>query len=181
MNAENPLRCKLLTFFNNETFAVVMELESFFPKMIKYPLEKLREHFENPANVHMFLERDGLVIGYILATPHNDAVKELAQDDPFMKSHEDCYYIDQIVVAPNERRGLIFLVLVNGLIGTLEEMGVKRISSHILATGRLHMVISRSFRKTLIERRMIRLKMHGNELFEYMEAWCKKIINEPKD
>lgn len=174
MAVPDELQCNFIRGPDELMVKKILELESLFPVKIQHSKEKLTLLFENPANMHVILKKGEVAIGYLLATPHNDAVEELKGDDAEIDLDDCCYYLDQIAVIPEEREGLKFLLLVDALIEKLQQQGIRRISSHILATEKLHILIARKFRRRLILRRKVCLAMHGYAPFEYMKAWCEK-------
>lgn len=166
------LRCEKVAVGDEGAIEKIINLEALFPVKLQYGRKRIASLLADPENIHFFLKRGEDVGGYLLAIPQNDIVEELMRDDPLMRPDDSCYYIDHIAVAPEERKGLSFLLLVDALIEELKSRGICKVSSHILATDKLHLLIARKFRKTLLERRPVTLAMHGNAPFEYMESTC---------
>ncbi len=169
MQEDTDLHTVIVHGFNEQAFEAITKLEPLFPIKIQDDKSKIKHNLNEPTYINIFLKKDKQIVGYLLATPQNDAVKELRKDDPLMREDDQRYYIDKVAVLPLHRDGYAFVRLVDAL---LEEMGVRgfnRLSSHILSTNGLHKTIKKIWRKYLTDTREISLAMHDNAHFEYME------------
>jgi len=165
---------EVLQGFSDEAVKEILKLEPFFPLNIREGEDKTREHLNEPSCINIILKKDNRIVGYILAIPHNDAVKELQNDDTEMREDSNRYYIDKVVVAPEYRKGLVLLKLVYATFEEGVRRGINKFSSHVLSTNGLNKLMTRIFGKQLTERRKVSLAIYDNAPFEYMELTYKK-------
>jgi len=170
INENEALRTEVIKDFNNDVVAKIVSLEPLFPNKVRYNEGIIAEYLQAPNFIHMFLKRGNEVIGYLFSLPHDYVVNELKNDDPLMRKDSGRYYIDQVAVIPEERKGLAFLHLGYALLDELSTRGLNRVSSHVLATNGLHKIIGRIFNNMITERRFVYLPRYGDDLFEYMEV-----------
>jgi ribosomal protein S18 acetylase RimI-like enzyme len=159
---------------SEELVKEILELEPFLPLNIQDTEEGIRENLNNRSYINIILKKDNRIIGYILSIPHNEAVRELKNDDMQMKEDDGRYYIDQIVVHPDFRKGMILLKLVYATFEEGVRRGFNKFSSHVLATDGLNKLMKRKFGKQLTEQRMVNLPIYNNAPFEYMEMTYHK-------
>lgn len=168
--ANETLSTELITTFNEDVISKIASLEQLFPSKTRYDEDTINKFLKNDGWIHMFLKRDENVIGYIFALPHNYVVDELRIDDPDMKMDQYRYYLDQVAMIPEERKGYAFLQLVYDLLDELDKRGISKISSHILATNGLNKLIVRIFGSMMTEVRNVNLPVYGNDPFTYIEG-----------
>lgn len=161
---------EVIRTFKDEYLKTIMKLEPLFPIKIQDREEKIRENLKTAANINVFLKKDEQVVGWILATPHNDAVNELRNDDTGMKEDPARYYIDKLAVIPEHRQGLIFVHLIYAMFEEANRRGFHKFSTHVLCGNGLNKVIMKLFKHTLTERRKVLLAINGNATFEYLEG-----------
>ncbi|MGO9613612.1 MAG: GNAT family N-acetyltransferase [Dissulfurispiraceae bacterium] len=174
LNEDTSFQTEIIKGSEDEYLNAIFKLEPFFPVKIQDSEDKLRENLNSAANINAFLKKDGQVVGWLLATPHNDAVKELENDDTEMREDADRYYIDKLAVLPEYRQGLNFVKLVYAVIEEANKRGFYKFSSHVLSDNGLNKVLARIFGKMLTKRRIVSLAMLGNASFEYMEMTYKE-------
>ena len=170
MLPENKFQTEVIKEFKEEYLKAILKLEPLFPIKIQDRDEKVQMNLKTAANINVFLRKDGQIVGWLLATPHNDAVKELRNDDTEIK--EDCgrYYIDKLAVLPEFRRGFTFLKLIYAFAEEANRSGIYKYSTHVLCGNGLNKIIMRFFKHTLTLRRKVSLAMYGDALFEYLEG-----------
>ena len=170
------MKSEIVTKDNVDAISTIMSLRPLFPKTIRDDIQKVEQHLTCEHNINMFLKKEEKVVGYLLGTPHNDAIAELKKthDDEFMKPDSNRWYLDQVAVLPKEREHLNFLTLVYDFLDEMGKRGSNRISSHILATNGLHHLILRIFGRMLTEKDMVNLNMHKGLPFLYIEGTYEK-------
>ena len=110
-----------------------MYLQQLLPQELWYDRDRISDYLKNDKNIFIFLYgNQGEAIGYMFAQPHNDAYKELVNDDPLLKEDNTRFYIDEVVVSPDERGNGSFLMLIVGFLKEMYKRGFYKISSHIL-------------------------------------------------
>lgn len=120
-------------------------------------------------NIHIFLKDNGNRIGYLLAIPHNDAVKELKIDDPQMKKDSKRYYIETVAILPEFRGRKGFSEILKTL---LEQPKIKgnNISLHARVENGFSTIIQKKLNVTKI-RRIDKWKYYNYaEPTDYIEA-----------
>jgi hypothetical protein len=112
MKDEIDLIAELIESYDDDIIATILNLEPLFPIKIQDDKDRIAGNLSEPNNINIFLKNGFQVVGYLLATPQNDAVKDLSSDDPEMRTDDERYYIDKIVVQPEYRAGASFLVMI---------------------------------------------------------------------
>ncbi len=160
--------------FKDEYLKTVLMLDSLFPIKIQDTREKIVENLTTPTNINIFLKKGKSIAGWILGIPQNSAYAELKDEDIEMRPDDGMYYIDKVVVLPEDREGLTFLRLGDALIKEAQERDCHKISAHIVSGNGLHKIIIRKFGKFLITRRNVSLAIHDYLPFEYVEICIPK-------
>lgn len=169
MNKEIDWQTELISGCREEHLNTILNLQPFFPIEIQDSEEKIVKNLSEPLNINIFLKKRKRIIGYVLATPHNDALRELRNDDIELREDANRYYFDKITVLPEYRKGCVFLKLIYAVIEEANRRGFYKFSSHVLSNNGLNRVLLRIFGEMLTERRNVFLALHGNAPFEYME------------
>lgn len=169
MNKETDWQTEVIQGCREKYLNAILNLQPFFPIEIQDNEEKIVKNLSEPLNINIFLKKGERVVGYVLATPHNDALRELRDDDIELREDADRYYFDKITVVPEYRKGFVFLKLVYAIIEEANRRGFYKFSSHVLSNNGLNRVLVRIFGKMLTERRNVFLALDGNAPFEYME------------
>lgn len=146
---------EVLRVFSNEILSDVLLIErNSFPK--KWEYEDAEEYYENMLknknNINIFLNDNGKRVGYLLAIPHNDAVKELKNDDPELKEDPMKYYIETIAILPELRGKKGLPKMLEKLIDECKYRGINKISMHARVNNRLSEIIQNKFSVTGIRR-----------------------------
>ena len=150
----------------------IMNVEnSCFKKHItgikKYYKECLLDH----KCVNIALIDNAKVVGYLLATPHNWAVREMiAGDDPKMKRSMDKYYIETVGILESHRGVGGLSLMLNKLCEFLREHGIFIVSLHARVSNGLSAVFQKKF--IVLEKRTIKNWPYydGNEPTDYLEV-----------
>lgn len=179
MHDKIELMTEIIKSYDDDIIETISNLEPLFPIKIQDNKDKIASNLSEPNNINIFLKYEKQIVGYLLATPQNDAVKDLINDDPKMREDDKRYYIDKIVVLPEYRAGSAFLAMIDTLLIEAGARGINRISSHVLADNGLNKSIKKIFKKYLTETRVTNLEMHDNAFFVYFEFTYsdKYIIN----
>ena len=86
-----------------------IETQSFPSKWIYDDVEDYyKKNIANRLNIFVTLRYNCKMIGYLLAIPHNEAVKELKDDDPLLVDIPGCFYIESAAILPEHRGGTGF-------------------------------------------------------------------------
>jgi ribosomal protein S18 acetylase RimI-like enzyme len=159
------------------TFDVTALKDILFIERHSFPIEwaytdaeqYYREMLLKEDNIHIFLKDNGNRIGYLLAIPHNDAVKELKKDDPQMEEDSKRYYIETVTILPEFRGRKGFSEILKRLIEQSKIKG-NNISLHARVENGFSTIIQKKLNVTKI-RRINKWKYYNYaEPADYIEA-----------
>lgn len=159
-------------FDKNVLEDIVLINRKSFPKGWAYSdaEEYYTEMLKNENNIHIILKDNGERIGYLLAIPHNNALRELKNDDPFMEEDALRYYVEVVAVLPDFRGKKGFSEILKKLREELKEKGIYKLSMHARVSNNFNMIIQKSIKITQI-RRIQRWKYYNyEEPTDYIEA-----------
>ena len=134
--------------------------------------EYYKDQFLNPRNISIvYCNESGLIVGYILARPHNEAVWDYLDADPIMvKGEIKMFYVDHVNVDESFSGRSLGINLILEMAKIANSQGVFRFSMHCRVINGLSKVIQHKFRKGLdIVRRIEYYVDCNNEPFDYME------------
>lgn len=132
--------------------------------------EYYTEMLKNENNIHIILKCSEKRIGYLLAIPHDDAVRELKNDDPFMEGDTLRYYVEVVAILQNFRGKKGFSEILKKLREELKGRGIYKISMHARVSNNFNKIIQKNMKITQI-RRIQRWKYYNyEEPTDYIEA-----------
>ncbi|MFA6383230.1 MAG: GNAT family N-acetyltransferase [Parcubacteria group bacterium] len=135
-------------------------------------IEYYKKQFPNPRNINIvYQNEEGLITGFILARPHNEAVLDYLVEDPKMtKSDTGMFYIDHVGVDESVSGKFLGLHLIIEMIKEANKRGVFRFSAHCRVINGLSKVIQRKFRAGVdVVRRIEEYTDCNNEPCDYLE------------
>ena len=88
--------------------------------------EYYQELLESEDTISIFLEAEGERVGCLILIPHNQAIKELEDDDPGIASDPARFYVETVEILP-EFQGQSGLTL---MLESLKKYGVRKVSLH---------------------------------------------------
>jgi ribosomal protein S18 acetylase RimI-like enzyme len=164
---------ELVSKFTDEYLKSILDLEKkCFPEDWQY--EDAGEYYgkmlKSERNINIFLRKKGEIVGYVLAKPFEEAVKELKELDPELENASGKYYIETIQILPEARgfggaKKLIFAVCEEA-----NKKGVIKFSIHARTTNRFSDKIKKMFEGKITEVRKIEnWKPANGEPYEYLE------------
>lgn len=132
-----------------------------------------KEQFANPCNINITCQsEDGLITGYILAKPHNEAVQDYLVEDPAMAvSDVGMFYVDIVITDMKQNRASVSLRLINEMVKEGNRRGISRFSMHARVSNGFSAIIQRKF-DIDSSRRIKRYVDCNNEPFDYLEGNC---------
>jgi GNAT superfamily N-acetyltransferase len=170
---------KKINSFSGISLDAILNLEKkCFPKEWQYEDGKyyFARALKKASNLNIFLCCKGMIVGYLLAVPHNDARKEINKFDPLMQSSRNRLYIETVEVLPEHRGRGGSKLLFSRLCREAKRRGVNNFSIHARRKNRLNAMIKKMFIKGLTKARPIeRWHFGGNEKYEYIEWSINKI------
>lgn len=134
--------------------------------------EYYRDQFLNPENINIICQNeDDVIVGYILAKPHNEAVHDYMEEDPAMtKCSIKMFYVDIVIVDKSASGKSFGLKLIIEMIKESNRRGVFRFSMHCRVINGLSRIIQHKFKEGLdFVRRIERYIDCNDEPFDYME------------
>jgi len=163
------MQAEVVKTFDADVLQNILSIErSSFPKAWIY--DKAEEYYGRmlsaKANINILLTETGQKIGYLLAIPHNDAVKDLSSDDPKMEGDLLKYYIETIAIRAEYRGKKGFSILLGKLIEECKKRGIHKISMHARVSNHLSEIIQKKLAITEIRR---------------IEKWAYYNFEEPTD
>jgi ribosomal protein S18 acetylase RimI-like enzyme len=159
-------------FDKNVLEDIILINRKSFPKGWAYSdaEEYYTEMLKNRKNIHIILEDNGRRIGYLLAIPHNDAFRELKNDDPLIEEDALRYYVEVVAVLPDFRGKKGFSEILKKLRDELKWRGIYKLSMHARVSNNLSKIIQKKMKITQI-RRIQRWKYYNyEEPTDYIEA-----------
>jgi ribosomal protein S18 acetylase RimI-like enzyme len=122
-------------------------------------------------SINIFLQRDGEVIGYILARPHHIAFEELKDDDPLLtESTGDRFYIETIQIIPSAQGKGGGKKLILAVCDEAKKRGVAQFSIHARKKNNLNETVKSLFKEKVTLARQIDSWVHASgEPYEYIE------------
>jgi ribosomal protein S18 acetylase RimI-like enzyme len=150
---------------------VLINRESF-PKGWAYSdaEEYYTEMLKNGKNTHIILKDNGKTIAYLLAIPHNDAFRELRNDDPLMEEDALRYYVEVVAVLPDFRGRKGFSEILKKLREELKGRGIYKLSMHARVSNNLNKIIQKKMKITQIRRIQTWKYYNYEEPTDYIEA-----------
>lgn len=164
----------LITDITEATINTILSMQPLFPLKLRCSRQEIVNNLRQEQNISLFLEENKVIKGYVLAIPQDMAVEEYQHDDPHISKDPTRYYIDQVAVLPEERKGLAFLYLGYGLLEELGKRDINKVSSHLLTTNGVDKIIGKIFGPMSTERRIVHMPRYGDDPFEYMEVTYTK-------
>jgi ribosomal protein S18 acetylase RimI-like enzyme len=159
-------------FDKNVLEDIVLINRESFPKGWAYSdaEEYYTEMLKNENNIHIILKDNGKKIGYLLAIPHNDAFRELRNDDPPMEEDALRYYVEVVAVLPDFRGRKGFSQILKKLREELKGRGIYKLSMHARVSNNFNKIIQKNMKITQM-RRIQRWKYYNyEEPTDYIEA-----------
>lgn len=131
-----------------------------------------KDQFMNPRNINIVCQNEnGLIIGHVLAKPHNEAVEDYLIEDPAMKKNEiEMFYFDYVTVDKAFSGKSLGMRLIIEMLKEANRRGVFRFSGHIRVINGLSERIQHKFKNGIVVIRRIEEYVDcNNEPFDYME------------
>jgi hypothetical protein len=135
-------------------------------------MDYYKDQFMNPKNINIvYQDENGLMMGYILARPHNEVVQDyLEADSAITKSGIEMFYVDHVNVDETVSGKSLGMNLIIELVKESNKRGVSRFSMHCRVINGLSKIIQRKFREGVdVVRRIEQYVDCNNEPFDYME------------
>jgi ribosomal protein S18 acetylase RimI-like enzyme len=131
-----------------------------------------KEQFRKPDSINVVYEEGEVILGHILARPHNDAVSDYHEEDPLMVSSEiPMYYVEHLVVDTSLSGQNLGMRLITKMIEEANKKRVFHFSIHCRKTNGLSAIIQRRFRRGVQKKREIEHYIDCNgEPFDYLEV-----------
>ncbi|MGW8185180.1 MAG: GNAT family N-acetyltransferase [Candidatus Moraniibacteriota bacterium] len=158
--------------FSEEIIQTVIELGMKSGTWQESDRDYYRDQFLNPENINIICHNeDGVIVGYILAKPHNEAVQDYLEEDPAMvESETKMFYVDIVIVDKAASGKSLGLKLIIEMIKESNRRGVSRFSMHCRVINGLSRIIQHKFKKGLDFVRRIECYVDCNdEPSDYME------------
>ena len=130
------------------------------------PEEYYSQMLTKQHNIHIMLSDNEKNVGFLFAIPHNDAVEELKDHDPFMEKDSGAYYIENVAILSAYRKKRAFGKMIAVLREELRKRDIFRISLH----ARVHNSLSKNIQKNM---RMLEIRR--------INAWRFYAYEEPTD
>jgi hypothetical protein len=149
----------------------ILEIEEKLSKKLKYSKQDIIDSIRSPDEMLIVSAIEGELLGYVVAIPQNDAVKELQDEDLLLERDEKRFYVDRGCVSfAISEKAPIFFRLFNKLFYEAEKKGIFRFSSHIRTSNGVNLLV-RTMLKDMVTsvRENVFLPRHGDETFEYVE------------
>ncbi len=132
--------------------------------------EYFSEILKNENNIRIILKDEGIAVGYLVAVPHNDARRDLQDDDQFIQEDAFRYYIESVAILPAYQGKKGFFKMFETLIKELKNKGVCKISMHARVLNNFSAIIQKETKVTRI-RKIDRWKYYNyEEPTDYIEA-----------
>jgi len=165
---------EVLRDFDEKTFTEIMGVikAAYADGMDAGDESYIRGKLENEKNINVIFRHGDRVVGYLMATPHNDAYEELKDDDPLLVEDAERYYVNFVQILPEYRKGRGLLKMVGKMFDEArEQFGSNKFSWHCRTVNGLSSVIQRFFKgmpRTV--RHIESWKYTKNEPYDYIEA-----------
>ena len=132
----------------------------------------IAEKMENKNNIHIVCKENGKIVGYLMATSHNDAYEELMEDDPLLKKDAERMYVNFVGVLPEYRKGRALLKMLDMLfLEARENFGTNKFSLHCRTMNGLSRVIQNFFKGIItVVRHIDTWKYTNDEPYDYIEG-----------
>jgi ribosomal protein S18 acetylase RimI-like enzyme len=155
---------------------IVLINQESFPRGWAYSdaKEYYTQMLRNEGNIHIILKQDGERIGYLLAIPHNNAVKELQNDDIYMREDSLRYYIEVVAILPNFRGRKGFSALLKRLEEELGKRGIYKLSMHARVLNNFSRIIQNNLKINQIRRIQEWKYYNYEEPTDYIEGIFEK-------
>lgn len=92
--------------------------------------EYFTEVLKNENNIRIILKDNQITVGYLISVPHNDARKDLENDDPLIREDASRYYIESVAILPAYRRKGGLQKMLDLLVKELKGKGIYKLSMH---------------------------------------------------
>lgn len=98
-------------------------------------------------NILITLYFNNMIIGYLLAIKHNEAVDDLKNYDPYIKEDlfNNKYYVESIAILPEYRGMKGLYILLDELVIKCKELGISKLSMHARVNNMLSSKIQELF------------------------------------
>lgn len=149
------MTAEVINVFSPEVLKAILFIQSnSFPK--EWEFDDAEEYFkgmlDTHKNINILLSDNGKKIGHLLAIPHNDAVRDLQNDDPELREDPSKYYIEIVGILPEFRGKGGLSKMLDKLINECKKREIKKISMHARVNNRFSVIIQSKFRINEIRR-----------------------------
>lgn len=158
---------------SDATVDAIFSMQTQFPPKLRCTRLEVADYLSNEY-VGFFLKINGDIAGYVLTIPHDVAVEKYQRHDKEFKKDSARYYMEQVAIKPEHRKGRTFLLLCHTLFSELMNRDINSISSHLVTTGGVNKILEGFFGRLATKRRMVYMPYFGKDPFEYVEASLKE-------
>jgi len=127
------------------------------------------DDLNNSNHINLVLKREGIIVGYLLAYPQDEACENLRDWDPRIPRGNSMYYVDTVQTMPDERNSGGFLILLYRLFEELRRRGVSEISGHLRQSNGFNRKIQKLF-PDVRYLHTVENFMNTGETYDYMES-----------
>lgn len=167
------LLAEVINSFNEGVLNDVMNIKRHsFPEEWQFDDAEsdFSEKLKDNDNINIFLKSDDKRVGYLLSIPHNNAVRELKDDDTEMSEDNHRYYIYTIGIIPQYRHIGGLSELLKTFVEECKKRGVQKASLHARVKNGLSGSIQKRWAVTKL-RRIDKWKYYAfQEPTDYIEA-----------
>jgi hypothetical protein len=140
--------------------------KEIFPGM-EIEESELRETFESEGIQVALRDSQGVLIGYLLSVPYEQAITFLLPDDPLLSPKEKTLYVESIGILPTHRSIKNVLSIWNSLRDEAVKRGYNTINGHFRVSQGLSRVVQRKLNGKYF--RTIENWVGYREPFDYLE------------
>jgi ribosomal protein S18 acetylase RimI-like enzyme len=167
------LKTEVVRNYNERILQAISAINNgAFPPEWKYGEDKdyYRKTLKSDKNITILLKDNSRTAGFLLAIPHDDAARELKEDDPLMPADPARYYIETIAILPEYRGQKGVSLILETLKQELGNKGVHNISLHARVKNNFTNIIQNKVKITQLRRVAVWKYTNSEEPVDYIEA-----------
>ncbi len=166
------MRTEIVSTFHQEILRDILLIKrGSFPEAWLYPDAEAYygRMLRLPKNINILLKDADKNVGFLLAIPQNDAVRELINDDPEMEEDPSACYIETVGILPAYQKKKGLAALMEALITECRKRGLTKISLHARVNNHVNEIMQKKYGAVVLRRIARWAYCNDEEPVDYLE------------
>jgi len=162
---------------DDKTLRQVVQIEKdCFPEDMQESEEEIRKILENKNGIHLKLENNGAIVGYITSLKQDQEFDLLKESDADLKNEQGSLYLHSIDITPKNRNLKNFNALFGELIDEAKKENYKKVTMYARTSNRFSSILQKRYGAKFF--RSIKDWRNLGEDMDYLEIDLPKTAEE---